>query len=113
MSMDDTRVLKAHKEAVKSAIESGAETADALFGSVAQAVLTALDNKIRYVVVTDDYLAFGPYASRGAAENAIAKGNMAFREGTRAMVLPMSPSPKAQIGKTVLKHPHAEQLPLF
>ncbi len=113
MSLDETRVLKAHREAVREALEQKHEDADTLFASVAQAVLTAVDHKIRYIVVTDDYLAFGPYASRKAAETAISKGNMAHRHGTQAMVLPMKPSPTKQDGRTVVVPPDNEQLAMF
>jgi hypothetical protein len=59
---------------------------------MAEAVLTAGD-KTRYVVVTSDYLAYGPYATRNAATNAVLKGFAAYRPHTEAMVLPLAPSP--------------------
>lgn len=62
---------------------------------VANAVITAEDDKVRWVVVTSDHVVFGPYAAAATAHKVIAKGLCANHPGTKAMVLPMSPAPKA------------------
>lgn len=109
-----TRVLKGHKKAVLDSLsETDVTDADDLATRVATAVLTAYDDKMRYVIVTDDYLAFGPYATRTSAEKVATKGLCAFRAGTKAMVLPMKPSPTVksqQMGTTPMQR---NQLTLF
>ena len=93
---DGIRVLKRHLEAVERVLrdlEPG-EDAAAIAARIASAVLTAYDDQMRYVVVTSDYVVFGPYASRESARKAIDAGLCANRAGTFAMVLPMKPVPR-------------------
>jgi hypothetical protein len=117
--MRSIRVLKAHREAVLKAIPDNAwllqEKPNEFAARVAEAVLTAGD-RLEYIVVTSDYVAFGPYASRATATKMILKGLAAHRPGTDAMVLPMHPSPTVADLKNpehhVIKSDY-EQLELF
>jgi hypothetical protein len=96
----NTRVLRAHKDAALAALIAGPYgSSNELLDAIATAVLTAADDKMRYVVVSQDRasrttLAYGPYASRGVAEKAIDRGYCAWTEHTDAMVVPMTPAPK-------------------
>lgn len=96
----NTRVLKPHKDAALAALVAGPyESSNELLDAIATAVLTATDDKMRYVVVSQDRqtripVAFGPYASRSTAEKAIARGYCAWTERTDAMVIPLTPAPK-------------------
>lgn len=117
MALSGTRVLKAHTQAVFDTLnskahllsESPAEFADAM----AAAVLTANDSKIRYIVVTDDYVAYGPYATKKAANNAVMRGHCAHRHDTQALVLPLGASPKDHDIPVIVPSPDGEQLTLF
>jgi hypothetical protein len=100
MGFSETRVLKAHKDAVEEAIRTfGRPYADDKEGfhhSLALAVLTATDSTTRYVIVCKDgtgqYI-FGPFANYDAAEFA-ALGHLPVREDSLYMILPLIPTPK-------------------
>lgn len=96
----NTRVLKAHKDAALAALIAGPYgSSSELLDAIATAVLTAADDKMKYVVVSQDRtsrtaIAYGPYSSRAVANKAIARGYCAWTELTDAMVIPMTPAPK-------------------
>lgn len=101
MSFSETRVLKAHKDAVEEAIRTFgrpyAEDREGFHHSLARAVLTATDSTTRYVIACKDgrgQFIFGPYANYDAAEFA-AVGHLPVREGAIYMILPLIPTPKA------------------
>jgi hypothetical protein len=76
---------------------------EALADALALAVLTAEDDNNRRVVCVREagaFYVFGPYATPGAAEKAIASG-LATREGARGGVFPLIPAPKATRKKRV------------
>jgi hypothetical protein len=95
-----TRVLSKHVSAVKAALAQlpelveGGQTSDDIAKHIATAVLTAYDDQMKYVIATDDRIAFGPFPNRTSAKTAIAKGHVAYRRGQRMMVLPMRPVPR-------------------
>lgn len=114
--MRGTRVLKKHRAAVADAMAQLAACdgdADTICHFVAEAVLTAYDGQMKYVVVNDDHVAFGPYSTREAAYKAIERGHCASRHGQQAMVLPMKPSPTARTASSVVVPPPTSQLPLW
>jgi len=114
--MKRTRILKRHKLAVKDALDSLAQyegDSDAICHHIAEAVLTAYDDTLKYVVVNDDHLVFGPYASRASAYKAIERGYCADRHGQRAMVLPMKAAPTKATAGGIIVPPPTTQLPLW
>jgi len=101
MGFSETRVLKAHKEAVAEAIRTfGKPYADDREGfhyALAKAVLTANDSTTRYVIACKDgsgQYVFGPFANYTAAQFAMV-GHLPVREGSLAMILPLIAAPKA------------------
>ena len=97
-----TRVLSKHVEAVKLAlaqlpelVKTGASSTD-VAKHIATAVLTAYDDQMKYVIATDDHIAFGPFPNRKSAKTAMAKGHVAYRKGQRMIVLPMRQVPRAR-----------------
>lgn len=115
-SLAGTRVLKKHKRAVAEALAGLAACggdSDTICHFIAEAVLTAYDDQMKYVVVTDDHVVFGPYSTREAAYKAIERGACAHRHGQRAMVLPMRAAPGVRTAKVVKVPAPTEQLPLW
>lgn len=100
--MIGTRVLKAHREAAKSALlDMGAINIDLEVAAaiLAEAVLTAEDgDKTRYVVgertPQGRAVVYGPYATFNAAQTAITTGAVGTSEGSTAGVWPLVPAPK-------------------
>lgn len=88
-----TRILKAHREAVKQAMQDNAKLAavgdwDQYAHNLAEAALTAQDNLGRpFVVAVKDPVAgstliFGPYPTQNAAIKAVKKGWTGISPGT-------------------------------
>ncbi len=101
-----TRVLKAHRLAVESALRDNLRLLqegqrDQACTNIAEAVLTALDTKPAYVVVVIDgsathpYLTYGPYATYKTAVKAIESGTMGTHPGARAVgIVPLLKAPR-------------------
>lgn len=89
--------LRACRAALETGLTSGLDV-DALVASLAEAVVTAVDPTTRFVVVAVEpggaLYVYGPYANAEAAGKAAASGSCATREGTRAAIRPLVPSPK-------------------
>lgn len=114
--MKRTRVLKKHTLAVGEALDNLAQCAgdsDTICHFIAEAVLTAYDGQLKYVVVNDDHVVFGPYSTREAAYKAIERGYCADRHDQRAMVLPMKAAPTKATAGGVIVPPPTTQLPLW
>ena len=116
-----TRVLSKHVAATKAALESLPErvahgaSGDDVAKHIATEVLTAYDDVMKFIVVTDDNIGFGPYPSRKAANLAVSKGNCTYRLGQRVIIIPVKPSPRKS---NVMEYPElppteAEQLALW
>jgi len=109
-----TRVLSKHIKAAKLALSEiparvadGAD-ADEIAKHIATEVLTAYDDAMKYVVITDDNIGFGPYPSRKAANLAVEKGNCTYRLYQRVIVIPMKPSPRKSNLMEYPKQPEPE-----
>ena len=107
MGFSETRVLKAHLDAVEEAIKTFgrpyAEDREGFHHHLAKAVLTATDSTTRYVIACKDgtgQFIFGPYATMDAAEFA-AVGHLPVREGAQYMILPLIPTPKVPRRRSV------------
>lgn len=106
MSIDGTRVLKAHKEAVKAALADNLQLLQAghlddAAANIAEAVLTALDVKATYVVLVRDgsatrpLLVYGSYASVKTANKAAQSGHMGTAPGAQLVgVFPVLAAPR-------------------
>lgn len=97
--MTSPRVTVAMRKAAREQIlDTPITTFDDLVERVCSAVISADDVKARYAVATQDphgnTLVYGPYATQEAAEKAIETGACAHIAGTRAMALPLIPSPR-------------------
>lgn len=117
MALSSTRVLKGHTKTVFDTLNTKAhllgESPDEFAEAMAAAVLTAYDDKIRYIVVTDDYVAYGPYATKKAAANAITRGHCAHRPNTKALVMPLGASPKDHDIPVIVAQHDWEEVALF
>ena len=115
------RILKKHKQAVLDTLSElaaeGNTDPDVLAMRVAEAVLGAYDEKVRYTVVTSDNIGYGPYATSDAAHKAIAKGLCAFHPGTKAIVIPTQQAPTLRskaMGSRLVELPGTQlELPLW
>ena len=116
-----TRVLSKHIKAARQALADTPEqvahgaSGDEVAKHLATEVLTAYDDVMKFIVVTDDNIGFGPYPSRKAANLAIEKGNCTYRLGQKVIVIPVKPSPRKS---NVMEYPNvplaeAEQLALW
>lgn len=91
------RVVNAHREAVQALLPVD----DTAATTIAAAVLSATDDKTRYVVLVREpedagLTVFGPYATYDAAHKALAEGHaFALRsQGAKCAIFPLTPSPK-------------------
>lgn len=95
-----TRVTVPMRKAVGLVLDQAREyrTRDELVDDLCVAVLTAGDDKTRWVCLTrqpDGALwVFGPYATNASAKAALDTGMLASVEGTLGTILPISPAPK-------------------
>lgn len=95
-----TRVLSAHWNAV---IDSWGQAGMAMAVGglpaaakvIAEAVITATDDKARWVVVSRG-LIYGPYATCAAARKAIDSGHLGTSPGESAQISVLIPAPKKE-----------------
>jgi hypothetical protein len=95
--MSNPRVVNAHREAVQALLPVD----DVAATTIAAAVLSATDDKTRYVVLVREpedagLTVFGPYLTYDAAHKALAEGHaFALRsQGAKCAIFPLTPSPK-------------------
>ena len=94
------RVTAPMRKAARSTLlDQPVTTFDDLIERLCTAILTADDDKQRYAVATQDphgnTLLYGPYATKDAAIKAVDSGNCAHTPNTKAMLMPLIPSPRS------------------
>ena len=105
-AIESTRVLKAHRDAVKASLAANLRLLqegrlDDAATNIAEAVLTALDTKATYVVLVQDgsatkpILVYGTYASLKTASKTAQSGHMGTAPGARLIgIYPLSKAPR-------------------
>lgn len=95
-----TRVLSAHWRAVLDSWPT-AKAAEAVGGPeaaakvIAEAVITATDDKTKWVVMCEG-LIYGPYATSAAAQKAALSGSLGTRPESLGTISALIPAPKKE-----------------